>query len=287
MVSPNESPDRKQEGILPDPRRTSKGYRDWEETDLTVFSWIVDNIENDIIADFALHQTSKALWDNLAITFESKTNPYLVYDLEDKIISIRQGNLDLETYYRRIHGLWVNIDRSQKQPITCCDKGIEQYRQHASEKRLIKFLTGLSQEYDHIRREILKQQPYPSVEEAYGWVKKEAARLKIMPPASAPPTGDSTGVGSADASSGEIGYGFEAQRDRPNNRGSQQRPPPAGTTYQTAEGKPDKSKLWCSHSHCGKNKHTRETCFLRVGYPEWWDEKQKARAQGKLAAVGI
>ncbi|XP_042027316.1 uncharacterized protein LOC121774522 [Salvia splendens] len=151
------------------PEPNSKGYRDWEETDLIVFSWIVDNIENDIIADFAHHQTSKALWDNLAITFESKTDPYQIYDLEDKIIYIRQGNLDLETYYRRIHGLWVNIDRSQKQPVTCCDKGIWQYRQHTSEKRLIKFLTGLNQEYDHIRQEILKEQPYPSVEEAYGW----------------------------------------------------------------------------------------------------------------------
>ena len=160
------------------PEPGSKGYREWEETDLVVFSWIIDNIENDIIADFAHHQTSKALWDNVAITFEGKADPYLIYDLEDKIIYMRQENLDLETYYRRIHGLWVNIDRTQKQPVTCCDKGIEQYRQHASEKRLIKFLTGLNQEYDHTRREILKEQPYPSVEEAYGWVKKEAARQK-------------------------------------------------------------------------------------------------------------
>ncbi|XP_047957786.1 uncharacterized protein LOC125208009 [Salvia hispanica] len=49
--------------------------------------------------------------------------------------------------------------------------------------------------------------------------------------------------------------------------------------------KPDKSKLWCSH--CGKNKHTRDTCFLRVGYPEWWNERQKARAQAKFSVVGI
>lgn len=31
-------------------------------------------------------------------------------------------------------------------------------------------------------------------------------------------------------------------------------------------------------SHCGKSKHTRETCFKLNGYPDWWDEL-KARKQ--------
>lgn len=30
--------------------------------------------------------------------------------------------------------------------------------------------------------------------------------------------------------------------------------------------------------HCGKSKHTRETCFKLNGYPDWWDEF-KARKQ--------
>ncbi|XP_042038645.1 protein no-on-transient A-like [Salvia splendens] len=63
------------------------------------------------------------------------------------------------------------------------------------------------------------------------------------------------------------------------------RPPPAGGASHQTGAKQDKSKLWCSH--CGKNKHTRESCFLRVGYPEWWDERQRARAQAKLAAANI
>ncbi|XP_042003757.1 uncharacterized protein LOC121752725 [Salvia splendens] len=126
------------------PEPGSRGYDAWEEDDLVVFSWIVDNIENKIIADFAHHQTSKALWDSLAVTFENKADKYLIYDLEEKIITIKQGNMDLETYYRRIHGLWINVDRCQKKPITCCDEGVNQYRTHSNEKRLFKFLAGLN-----------------------------------------------------------------------------------------------------------------------------------------------
>ena len=81
------------------PEPGSNGFDVWEENDLVVFSWIVDNIENDIIADFAHHQTSKALWDSLMVTFESKADRYLIYDLEEQAIKIRHGNLDLETYY--------------------------------------------------------------------------------------------------------------------------------------------------------------------------------------------
>ena len=45
------------------PEPNNKGCHDWEENDLVVFSWIIDNIESDIIADFAYHQTTKALCD--------------------------------------------------------------------------------------------------------------------------------------------------------------------------------------------------------------------------------
>ena len=56
-----------------------------------VFSWIVDNIENEIIANFAHHQISKALWDSLAVTFENKADKYIIYDLEEKAIELKQG----------------------------------------------------------------------------------------------------------------------------------------------------------------------------------------------------
>ncbi|XP_042051354.1 uncharacterized protein LOC121796605 [Salvia splendens] len=275
------------------PEPGSKGFDEWEENDLVVFSWIVDNIENDIISDFAHHQTSKALWESLAVTFENMADKYLIYDLEEKVIAIKQGNLDLETYYRKLHGLWVDIDRSQKQPVTCCDKGVSQYRVHSNEKRLIKFLTGLNQEYDSVRREILKEDPYPSVAAAYGWVKTEAARRRIMPPTSSTPTGEADG--SADSSfGGEIGHGFAAigqnsigQSQRPPNRGTPPNrgaPPRPPATNRSGGQRPDTSKLWCSH--CGKQKHTWENCFKRLGYPEWWEERQKARAaQAKLAVA--
>ncbi|KAL1564923.1 hypothetical protein AAHA92_07203 [Salvia divinorum] len=248
------------------------------------FKLNVDNIENDIIGDFAHHQTAKALWDSLAVTFENKADPYSVYDLEEKVIAIKQGRLDLETYYRRIHGLWINIDRCQKQPVTCCDKGIDQFRIHSNTKRLFKFLAGLNPEYDPIKRDILKEEPYPSVEVAYGWVKREAARRHIMPPASSPPSDETSGKGAGDTSSGEIGSGFTAKSQRPPYRNG----PPTHTAATGRPGnRPDKSDLWCSH--CKKSNHTYDTCFRRLGYPEWWGDRPRTKTPQSEAkmAVGV
>ncbi|XP_041996060.1 uncharacterized protein LOC121746199 [Salvia splendens] len=35
----------------------------------------------------------------------------------------------------------------------------------------------------------------------------------------------------------------------------------------------DKSKLVCSY--CKKKKHTKESCFELIGYPDWWEEKHE------------
>ncbi|XP_047974505.1 uncharacterized protein LOC125216781 [Salvia hispanica] len=142
---------------------------------------------------------------------------------------------------RRINGLWINIDRCQKQRITCFDKGVDQFREFSNGKRLIKFLTGLNQEYDSIRRDILKDELSPSVEAAYGWMKKEATRRSIN--SSSPPTRDAHGRGADSSSGGGIRYGLAVQSQRPNHRGP---PRPTAAAHRPGD-RPDKSQLVCSH----------------------------------------
>ncbi|KAL1540475.1 hypothetical protein AAHA92_24827 [Salvia divinorum] len=265
-------------GIPTPPEPEETGYIEWEEIDLIVFSWIVDNMETNIIADFAHHQTAKSLWDNLAVTFKSSADPYLVYDLEDKANKIIQGDLSLEAYWSHLQGLWIDIDRCQSKPIDCCDKGVAQYRKHSSKQKLFKFLTGLNEKYDGIRRDILKESIHPSVDAAYGWVKLEATRLKIMPPTSTSPP---IAVGN-DSSSG-VGFGFGAREYRPSQPPNKNQQTPSRFAAANRRGnKPDKSKLWCTH--CGMQKHTRDTCFQIVGYPDWWEEEKAAK--GKVA-IGV
>lgn len=230
-------------GVPSPPEPGKDGYLDWEEADLIVFSWIVDNIETEIVADFAHHQSAKALWENLLITFESTSDPYLLYDLDEKAGKITQGEMSLETYWRHLHGMWIDLDQCEDQPVTCCDKGVSQFRRYIATRRLFKFLTGLNEQYEGIRRDLLKETPRPSVETTYGCVKREATRLKIMPGTN--PNHPNIAV-SGDTSSGGVGYGFGARSQRPTfppRTGQTQPPRTTATPRRGGTNRPDKSKL--------------------------------------------
>ncbi|XP_042050767.1 uncharacterized protein LOC121796097 [Salvia splendens] len=90
------------------------------------------------------------------------------------------------------------------------------------------------------------------------------------------PASESTSIAVGSKTSSGVGFGFGAREYRPpQNRGqpSTQR----NTTSRRGNNLPDKSKLWCSH--CGMQKHTKETCFQLVGYPEWWEEEKAGKAK--------
>ncbi|XP_047946669.1 uncharacterized protein LOC125193009 [Salvia hispanica] len=116
------------------------------------------------------------------------------------------------------------------------------------------FLWALDDKYDPIKREILNKDPFPDVRTAYGIVRREVVNAGIR--SSKTETKDS-----------EIGIGLSAV-DR--HRGFNQ------PKFQSNRKEEDKSKLTCTH--CGGKKHTKETCFLIHGYPEWWEDMKKARA---------
>ncbi|KAH6760951.1 hypothetical protein C2S51_017900 [Perilla frutescens var. frutescens] len=227
----------------------------WEQMDLGVFSWILHNIESNLVNNVAEYQTAKALWDALAVTYGSGGDALQIYDLHNQASRQNQENQTLEQYWNTLQGLWLAIDRRRPNPMKH-DDDISAYNRIVQEHRLFDFLGGLDKRYDAARREVLHLEPLPSVESAYATIRKEAARIRILRSAT------SEIVDSP--SSGDIGTGLLSKTHGRGQRRSDYKP-----------GKPpiDKSKLHCSH--CGMTKHTKETCFKLVGYPEWWEDGHK------------
>ena len=46
----------------------------------------------------------------------------------------------------------------------------------------------------------------------------------------------------------------------------------------------DKSHLKCTH--CGGTRHTKNECFKRVGYPEWWPDAKKKASKPAIRTTG-
>nr|XP_043614555.1 uncharacterized protein LOC122586637 [Erigeron canadensis] len=137
-----------------------------------------------------------------------------------------------------------------------CADDIKTYAKIRSDKKLFQFLNRLDRKFDAIKREILRNEPIPTVEVAYAIVRKEAAHQKILGATTLEPQGVAAGLIAREINVG----GFVSKGYR---------------RYDTKkkEIKDDKSDLLCDE--CGMSRHTKEQCFRLVGYPDWWIDGNK------------
>nr|GEX17120.1 hypothetical protein [Tanacetum cinerariifolium] len=133
------------EGADP-PDQTSKDYEQWEQKDLIVFSWLIQNIEPALAGNLTEYPTAKMLWDALVVTYSSGRDKLQTFNLHVKANDIKQNNSSLEDF-------WISLQG---------------------------FLNALDRRYVPIKREILRLEPLPSAEAAYATVRKEAAHQNIL-----------------------------------------------------------------------------------------------------------
>ncbi|KAH6766312.1 hypothetical protein C2S52_017295 [Perilla frutescens var. hirtella] len=237
------------------PSTTDPAYKRWEQDDQCVFTWLVQNIESNLVSTISKHPTSKDVWDSLALTYGSGTDSLQVFDLHRRANTIKQGEGTLEEIWAKMQEIWISIDRKEPNPMEC-PKDIETYNRIIHTQKVYQFLMALSDKYEPVKKEILKKDLLPSVETAYAMVHRETARDLIFQPVVFEDSRDT---------SSDIGFGLAA-RDRV------QKGYKGKGARQTEE---DRSKMVCSH--CGMKKHTKESCFQLVGYPDWWDDTKRTK----------
>ncbi|XP_047961874.1 uncharacterized protein LOC125206674 [Salvia hispanica] len=170
---------------------------------------------------------------------------------------MKQGELTLEQLWHRLQNIWMSIDRRKPNPMKYAED-ITIYNIERQETRLFQFLMALNDNYEATRKEILKMDPLSSVKNAYATVRREATNEGVLKPVKTQgnPADEGIGAGLAIRGGGRSGLTPQREDDR---------------RYED-----DKNKLVCTH--CGGRKHTKEQCFLIVGYPDWWEEMKRKRA---------
>ncbi|KAF5805996.1 hypothetical protein HanXRQr2_Chr05g0216001 [Helianthus annuus] len=162
------------------PEPTDNQYEQWEQDDLVVFSWLIQNIERSLASNLTEFPTAKTLWDALVVTYSSGKDKLQTFDLHLKSNSIKENGSPLEDFWIVLQGVWGEIERRDPNPMTCA-VDIATYNKLRSEQKLFQFfLNALDRQFDPIKREILRWDPLPSVEGAYAAVRKEMAHQGIL-----------------------------------------------------------------------------------------------------------
>ncbi|XP_076919097.1 uncharacterized protein LOC143579772 [Bidens hawaiensis] len=156
------------------PEPSDEKYEQWEQDDLVVVSWLIQNIEPALASNLTEFPTAKALWDALVVTYSSGNDKLQTFDLHVKENGIKQNGSPLEDFWIVMQGVWGEIERRDPNPMTC-STDITTYNKIRLEQKLFQFLNALDRQYDAVKREILRWDPLPSAEGAYAAIRKEMA----------------------------------------------------------------------------------------------------------------
>ncbi|GKD49929.1 hypothetical protein Tco_1278905 [Tanacetum coccineum] len=161
------------------PDQKSEDYKQWEQEDLIVFSWLIQNIEPILAGNLTEYPTAKTLWDALVVTYSSGRDKLQTFNLHVKANDIKQNDSSLEEFWITLQGIWGEIDRIGLN-LMKCPEDIKTYSKIRSEQKIFQFLNVLDRKYESIKREILRLDPLPTAKAAYATVRKEAAHQIIL-----------------------------------------------------------------------------------------------------------
>ncbi|KAG6505415.1 hypothetical protein ZIOFF_037771 [Zingiber officinale] len=128
------------------------------------------------------------------------------YQISSQIFKLEQGSMLVTNYFATLKGLWDEFDYYRMENWSSTDDH-QRYLKLLEKDRIIKFLDGLTAEFESLKGQILGLDPTPSLEQIYYKILSEEGRKRTM-----------------------------------NNKGISTRGPPIGETSVFIEKKPEKFK---------------------------------------------
>lgn len=131
----------------PDP--SNHLLRIWFRCNSMVKSWLLNSVSKQIYGSILSFDDAKEIWIDLHNRFH-KTNLPRTFQLIQQIQDLRQGSLDLSSYYTALKTLWDNLDGAEPpETCLCCNTSSCPSQRAAKAKvdrgRTIKFLAGLNE----------------------------------------------------------------------------------------------------------------------------------------------
>lgn len=242
-------------GEFEEPEISSPIRASWERANDMVISWMLNTISEQIGNNLNFVHTAHSLWHQLQDHYSQLDN-HRIYQLTNDIVHLKQLNCSIEVYYRKLKGLWDELDALEA-PYSCTCKCTCENRKSNGErdqrKRLIQFLMGLDESYTNIRGQILLLQPLPMVAKAYSLLRQEEKQRKVPKQAS-----------------NSVPFALNTYRNYASQNTSQNRTS-NHTTFSQNQSHPQNKKssfkagVICGN--CNKEGHTKEECYKLVGYP--------------------
>ncbi|PKI55586.1 hypothetical protein CRG98_024034 [Punica granatum] len=128
-------------------------------------------MEEHLQATVAYAVDAKSLWNDLKERY-SKGNQTRVFQIKTEIALLKQEELSVRDYYKKLKLLWDELEFYLEHPSCSCGARAMITGQREMEKSY-QFLMGLTSEFNTIRSTILGIEPMPSLNKVYNLVANE------------------------------------------------------------------------------------------------------------------
>jgi hypothetical protein len=247
------------DGSLPQPPATDPLSEVWLRCNNIVVSWLTRCMIPSIASSVMYKRNASDIWRIVKERF-SRGDKFRIADLQEEISQCKQGDLIVTEYLTKLTSLWEQLENFYPAPVcicpTPCNCGVlSTIHKRYDESGVIKFLRGLNEEFSYVRSQIMMFDPIPSIK-VFSMVIQQENEFGGFP--STVVVDESVAV----AQTNEKDY------SRPSSKFSDKGGKGGFSKY-------NKTKPTRFCTHCKRNNHTEETCFLKYGFPVGYQGKQK------------
>ncbi|KAK4402403.1 Retrovirus-related Pol polyprotein from transposon RE1 [Sesamum angolense] len=226
--------------ILTSPPPSTDGiFSTWQQVDYSIMTWLLNSMEESVSANIMFLTTAKAMWDALRDMYFHEKNISRVFELYERLFSLKQDGRAVSDYFALLKGTSDEI--LLYHPLS----SDAQIRQAQWEDFLVaKFLSGLDNSLKVVRDHLLASDSVPTLSIALARVLRVA-------------TGSSDSISSSGTTIESSAMAVRGRaRSSSRGRGGRGR----------ASNTPTNSR-YCTH--CGRMNHVVDKCWIKHGKPDW------------------
>ncbi|XP_078155907.1 eukaryotic translation initiation factor 4G-like [Carex rostrata] len=179
--------ERKLEGYLTgdEPASGTTLVDEWRTTHAFLYAWILNSMKQLIASSVDGIRHVRDIWAKLKRTYGGTENNMRVFQIQQKIEAVVQGDRSIQDYSLDLKMLWVELDHFS-QMSSCSDPSCKK-GELLAQMRTMQFLAHLNSAFDQRRSVLLAQTKIPSLDETIAVMMQEESRMRIHAESSGPP----------------------------------------------------------------------------------------------------
>nr|KYP44652.1 hypothetical protein KK1_033863 [Cajanus cajan] len=168
-------------GSLPATSTFDPSFDAWERCNNLVLSWILNSVDPILSQSIEYVEVATTAWKLLKDRF-SQGDRVRIFELQEELMAMKQGTNSVAHYFIEMTTLWDELDNYRPLPdcvchMKCVCVASKNGRLFKEEDCIMKFLSGLNEEFDVVRTQILMMEPFPNVNKALSLVLQHERRI--------------------------------------------------------------------------------------------------------------